>query len=127
MDRGCPVTAGAGLTVLIGLVAAAVVFLRRKVFLVSVVGRSMAPTYREGERTLAIRTRRVREGDVVVFTMPPAGRAELAPGTSPVMVKRVAAAPASGAPIVVAGDAPRSLDSSVFGPVDPELIIGRLL
>lgn len=120
-------TLGVGLTVLIGLSLAVGFLVRRKVFVVGVVGRSMTPTYRDGERALAIRTRRVRTGDVVVFTMPPDGRPHLAPGASPIMVKRVVAAPVNGAPIVVAGDAPRSLDSSVFGPVDRDLVIGRVI
>jgi signal peptidase I len=108
------------------LVAAAFV-VRRRVFAVAIVGQSMTPTYRDGERVLAVRTRSVGPGDVVVFTMPTAGLSALAAGGEPpITVKRVTEA-SPGGPVVVAGDAPRSVDSSIFGPVDRDLIIGRVL
>jgi hypothetical protein len=87
----------------------------------------MAPTYRNGERLVAVRTRRVRPGDVVVFTMPAAGRAVIPDDSSPITVKRVASVSTGGGSVVVAGDAPRSVDSSVFGPVGRDLVIGRLV
>ena len=118
-----------GYAVLSGLsvAVAAVLVLRRKVFLVAVIGQSMAPTYHDGERILAVRTRRVRPGDVVVFTMPQAGLSSIPENAGPITIKRVATAYPGGGPVVVAGDAARSVDSSVFGPVERDLIIGRVL
>lgn len=107
--------------------AAVAVVVRRRFFAVAIVGQSMAPTYHDGERILAVRTRNVGPGDVVVFTMPAAGLSALPAGSEPpITVKRVTEAPPGG-PVVVAGDAPRSVDSSIFGPVGRDLIIGRVL
>lgn len=112
---------------LLAVVAAVAVIVRRRVFAVAIVGQSMAPTYRDGERVLAVRTRNVGPGDVVVFTMPAAGLSALPAGSvPPITVKRVTEA-SLGGPVLVAGDAPRSVDSSIFGPVGRELIIGRVL
>lgn len=116
--------------VTVGLVAS--VALRRFVFVVAVRGRSMTPTYLDGARVLAVRSRRVRPGDVVVFRPPPraAARVRAEDGELP-MVKRVAAVGPCAAPPVpvghidVRGDAPRSLDSSVIGPVPLDHVLGR--
>lgn len=111
----------------LAVLAMVAVVIRRRVFAVVIVGQSMTPTYRDGERVLAVRTRSVGPGDVVVFTMPATGLSALAAGGEPpVTVKRVTEAQRGG-PVVVAGDAPRSVDSSIFGPVDRDLIIGRVL
>jgi type IV secretory pathway protease TraF len=84
----------------------------------------MAPTYADGERIWAVRSRRVRPGDVVVFRAPPAAAEHLSPAARDVpMVKRVAAVGPAG--VAVRGDAPRSLDSTVFGNVPADLVIGR--
>ncbi|HEY1489034.1 MAG TPA: S26 family signal peptidase [Micromonosporaceae bacterium] len=113
-------TGGVLLVVLVGLLV------RRRVFVVAVVGRSMTPTYTDGERLLAVRGRRVSPGDVVVFTIPPAAR-DMAAEDASISIKRVSAVSSSTGPVTVTGDAPRSLDSRVFGPLDRDLIIGRVL
>jgi signal peptidase I len=121
------VTSAIVLVASIVVATAAVAVARRRVFAVAVVGQSMAPTYRDGERILAVRTRNFGPGDVVVFTMPAAGLFALPAGsTPPITLKRVIEA-RPGAPVVVAGDASGSVDSSIFGPVDRDLVIGRAL
>ena len=94
-------------------------FVRWKPFRVEVSGSSMAPTLLPGDWALAVRSRRLLCGYVVVIEHP--GR----PGLE--MVKRIAAGPGEPAPDGrvladdqwwVEGDAPRaSTDSREFGPV----------
>jgi len=106
-------------------VAAVLVALRRRVFVVRVRGLSMSPTYGDGERIVMVRSTRVRRGDVVAFRPPTqddgpavkrvAGLAGDAPAGEPV--------PAGHAFLV--GDAGRSLDSGVYGPVALDRVIGR--
>ena len=87
-----------------------------RILRVEVEGMSMHPTLSPGERLLVHRTRRVRMGDVVVITDP-----ELATRT---LVKRVSAI--ADHAVSVSGDNPLgSRDSTDFGPVPKELIIGR--
>jgi signal peptidase I len=56
-------------------------------------GRSMQPTYHDGDRLLVLRRRRYHRGDVIVF------RVDAAPGHLSCRVKRV---------VAVAGDAQRT-------------------
>ncbi len=76
----------------------------------SVVGDSMAPTYRDGERLTAVRRwRRVRVGDVVVVPDP-------RDPTRPLLKRCVAR---DGRLLDLRGDnAAASTDSRDFGPVD---------
>ena len=100
------------------LVAAGVVFAAvwRSVRRVEVVGDSMLPTLRPGDRLLVLRPAPARPGDVVAVTDP-----RLATRT---MVKRVAARGPEG--VTVLGDnAIGSTDSRQLGPLAPAAIRGR--
>ncbi|MGI8684713.1 MAG: nickel-type superoxide dismutase maturation protease [Acidimicrobiales bacterium] len=80
----------------------------RPVRRVAVVGESMLPTLRPGDRVLAVRPTRPRRGDLVVVRDPRQ--------PDRLLVKRVATVGAGG--VVVLGDSPRSsTDSRTFGPV----------
>jgi signal peptidase I len=122
----------AGVALVLG--AAAVATLRR-LALVTVRGDSMAPTFRDGDRLLALRRpgRACGRDDVVVFAAP--GR----PSDLARLVKRVAAVAGDPAPawlhaaagervppgrIAVSGDAGRSRDSRHFGYVRTESVTG---
>ena len=115
--------------------AVALAALRRRLALVDVRGDSMAPTFRDGDRLLALR-RRGRDcarDDVVVFTAP--GR----PTEPALLVKRVAAVAGDPAPawlgaapdervpeghVAVSGDTGRSRDSRHFGYVRADRVTG---
>ena len=95
----------AATAVALGAAAAVVSIVVRRV---EVQGDSMRPTLLPGDRVVALRSRVVRTGDVVVVADP------RLPSRS--LVKRVAAVGPAG--ITVVGDAPgASTDSRVFGPV----------
>ena len=119
-----------------GLVAGAV--LRRRLWVITVRGQSMTPTYRDGDRLLVSRPgrRRVRAGMVVVFAPPDNGRRlDVA-----WLVKRVVAVTGDRVPddvrpvagvarvpagrLVVRGDGADSLDSREFGLVDHGAVLG---
>nr|MDA8292624.1 nickel-type superoxide dismutase maturation protease [Actinomycetota bacterium] len=79
-------------------------------------GPSMLPALAPGERLLVLRTRTLRDGELVVVRDPHA------PGR--VLVKRVASVGAGG--LVVVGDnAGASRDSRHFGPVAASDVLGR--
>jgi nickel-type superoxide dismutase maturation protease len=101
------------------LVAVAVVSagLWRAVRRVEVVGDSMLPTLRAGDRLLVLRPAPARPGDVVAVVDP-----RLPART---MVKRVASRDAGG--FVVLGDNPAaSTDSRQLGPLAPAAVRGRV-
>lgn len=102
----------------LGLVA------RRILVVVRVEGSSMLPTYVDGDRLLALRPpvgRRVRIGDVVVVVAPaPIGATE-----TETLVKRVSRLEPHR--VFVAGDNSPSYDSSAFGPLARDAVIGRVL
>lgn len=80
--------AWATVAVVVTAMAVGVVWMRRRYLLVHVVGRSMEPTLRNGQRVFARRVRfgRVRSGDVVVLEPPDGGGLQAAssgPGTTP--------------------------------------------
>jgi signal peptidase I len=126
---------------------AGLVLLRRRYVVVSVVGTSMEPTLREGQRVLVRRTTlgRITSGQLVVFALisPVPGAGPL-PGDPPWMIKRAVAlpgdpvppeaAPAAGAGaddrvpagrLVVLGDNSRaSFDSRRAGYVDGATLLG---
>jgi signal peptidase I len=112
-----------------------VVVARRRLLVIDVVGDSMAPTYRGGDRLLVRRTRRFRRGDVVI-----AHHQEGGPRTGPSpsylttwLVKRLVALPGDPVPecvvpvvgtadrhvpagmTVLLGDHPDSADSRSWG------------
>jgi signal peptidase I len=109
-------------------IAAAYGFQRWRPFRVEVAGASMRPTLEPGDWALAVRTRRVRRGDVVVVDHPERPGFEL--------VKRVVHAPGDPAPdglrlidrVWVEGDDPHSsTDSRGFGGVPVRLVKGRVV
>ncbi|MGW0435780.1 S26 family signal peptidase [Micromonospora sp. NPDC003197] len=82
----------------LALVIATSVWLRRRLLIVSVVGRSMEPTLRSGDRVLARRVSlaAVRRGDVVVVAAPAqmtAGSSEPQAGSPGLLIKRAYAVP----------------------------------
>jgi nickel-type superoxide dismutase maturation protease len=77
----------------------------------------MIPTLLPGDRLLVV-GRRFATGDLVALRDP------REPGR--VIVKRVVSVDATAGAVVVAGDNPAaSTDSRQFGPVPPELVLGR--
>jgi len=136
-----------GISVGVGALAvgAAIVAARRRLLAVTVVGESMTPTYRDGERLLVRRARRARVGRVVVLdNREPGAPRGLADRMSPeLLVKRLAAAPGDPVPeqvleavgaqpgdrvppgrIVVLGDAPGSVDSRSWGYLAANRLVG---
>jgi signal peptidase I len=103
---------------------------------VTVVGNSMSPTLRDGQRLLARRLRRnPRRGEVIVF--------RVSDETLPHRIKRVAAIAGDPVPdwltpvlpdlshvpsgrVAVVGDNPRSQDSRQLGLVDCRDILGAV-
>jgi signal peptidase I len=129
-----------GLTALAAALAAA----RRRFVVIEVVGDSMAPTYRAGERLLVRHTRRFRVGDVVLAHHQEGGRRDA--GKEPLatawLVKRLAALPGHPVPpsvvravggdhgpvpagaAVLLGEDPASADSRSWGFVPLDDIVG---
>lgn len=117
-----------------GLLAVAVLAVRRALFVVRIDGVSMEPTFRSGDAVLAIRRPigpPIRHGDVVVCRLP----AEL-PGPPGYLVKRVAGLAGDavdGAGVVppgrvyVLGDGTNSLDSRRLGPLPLSAVRGRVI
>lgn len=91
---------------------------RSPVFTAAIVGDSMLPTYTDGDWVLVRRQHTAKVGDVVLVADPrqPAR----------LLVKRVRGTEAGA--VWVEGDNPqRSTDSRTFGPIGPDLILGRVL
>ena len=113
----------------LGLLAIALTGLARWTFVVvRVDGASMLPTYADGDRLLAIRspaTRAARPGDVVVVMAPAPGRTS----GGELLVKRVARVERgpSGSRLFVVGDNAPSYDSSTFGPLPTDAVVGRVI
>lgn len=123
---------------------AGVAVVRRRYLVVTVRGSSMSPTYYDADRVLVRRTRNARSGapgrgEVIVLRPP----VEEMAGTSPFLVKRVAAVPGDDVPpdfrravplpivpprrLLVRGDNDRSADSRSFGLVDLGLVVGTVV
>ena len=99
------------LAVLAGLV------LRRRLDVVEVRGRSMAPTLLPGDRLLVARLRPPRLGDVVLAADPRDPRREL--------IKRVTAFDGR---VTLRGDnRPQSTDARTFGPIPPSAVRWRVI
>ncbi|OLF19243.1 S26 family signal peptidase [Actinophytocola xanthii] len=129
--------------VALGAVAAAgLTWAVRRCVVVTVRGHSMAPTYGDGDRVLALRTapHRLVAGDVVVSWLPglAVDRAR-EPRDRPWVIKRVAAVPGDplpGAPgervprgrLYLVGDNPDGgLDSEDFGLAHTDHVLGRVV
>ncbi len=126
--------------IILGSLAAGALVFRNGVVVVRVDGGSMTPTYRHGERVLAIRRwalPRVRRGDIVVLWSP--DPSALRPGAPQYIIKRVAALAGDLRPggradetispqhIFVLGDADSSRDSRSFGPLPRHMLVGRVV
>jgi signal peptidase I len=117
-------------------IAAALAWGRRRYLLVTVVGRSMAPAYRDGQRLL-VRRGRYAVGDVVMFRAPDTVRFSV-----PWLVKRAVALPGDPIPpdvavllgpgtvppgrLVVRSDAPDGVDSRQLGFIDSCDVVGTV-
>jgi signal peptidase I len=108
--------------------------LRRRTVVAIVRGDSMAPTFTDGERVYARRPGRkpIRAGDIIIFTIVKADSD--APNDPACRIKRVAAIPGDPLPtnkshpvpsgmLFIAGDNPRSQDSSHLGLIPQTSII----
>ncbi|CAN5564576.1 hypothetical protein BH23ACT7_BH23ACT7_20480 [soil metagenome] len=104
----------------VGLACAAALawLVARRFGRVAVTGSSMAPALLPGDRLLLVRTRRLRPGDLAVVRDPRQPRRSV--------VKRVAAVGADGAVDVRGDNAAASTDSRTWGPVPPDLVVGRV-
>jgi signal peptidase I len=123
-------------------------WLRRRLLLVTVQGRSMEPALTEGDRVLVRRRppARIRRSDVIVLRRPPEAVVVDVSGQAELLVKRVVAlggdlvaadrfprmaAQTSVVPrgrLVVLGDNPEmSLDSRHYGHLADELVVGVVL
>ncbi|WP_197285777.1 S26 family signal peptidase [Nocardiopsis sp. NRRL B-16309] len=137
-----------GATALAVAGGAGLLWLRRTWLVVDVIGESMAPAFRDGDRVLVRRGRAeaLRVGDVIVFGGPLHDDDRPPPGSvRPAMVvKRVAALPGDPMPDAVAaqdggttvpsasmvllGDnADQSVDSRVWGPVRVDGVRGLVV
>ena len=133
--------AGLGILACLGIPAGAAVVVRRRLFVVTVRGTSMVPTFQPGDRVLARRARlaSVRVGDVVIVGV---GEASAESGNSWI-IKRAAAVPGDPVPrdrfaalahvpesavpngkLVVQGDSSRSSDSRQHGYYDGDQLAG---
>ena len=138
-------TRGAVASAVVAAGLLALIRARRRLLSVTVVGESMAPTYRDGQRLVVRRARRARVGQVVVLRNRGAdARPSRAGDSGPeLLVKRLAALPGDLVPaqvldtvgesagarvppgrIVVLGDSPRSLDSRSWGYLKQERLVG---
>lgn len=121
------------LGVVLVVVLAVVLVLRRRYVVARVWGHSMAPTFRDGERVIATRRREYRVGDVIVFR-PRSAHTDVA-----WRIKRVAAVAGDPVPVwlangdtvvppgrvVVVGDnAGHSGDSRQLGYIDLATVAG---
>jgi signal peptidase I len=101
-----PVLGWFAVAAVLAVATAGLLWARRHLLLVAVVGRSMEPTLRSGDRVLARRVplARVRPGDVVVVMAPAtmtAGRPTRpdAAGTPGLLIKRAYAVPGDPVPV----------------------------
>ena len=104
--------------------AAALVWARRRLLIIRVNGVSMEPTYRDGDRVLAVRPHtpgRLRAGDVVVLDRAQP-RVKRVTGVAGGVIDGMAV-PAGH--VYVRGDRGRSYDSAMHGPIAESLVFGR--
>jgi signal peptidase I len=121
------------------VLGSAALFARTALLVVRVLGHSMVPTLRAGERVLALRSRYgrpLRRGDVVVCRLP-ARFVGAPPGSMRLLlVKRAVALAGDPMPdggrvpenhVFVVGDHPDSTDSRRFGPIPVGDVVGRVI
>jgi signal peptidase I len=134
--------------ILVGVAAAvAVVHVRRRLIVVTVEGRSMEPTLRDGDRVLVRRCdgRRLRRGDVVVLGPPDAVVHDGKSNWTPIrgrQVKRVAALPGQPVPAGIRSPSPMvppdsvvvlsdnrvvGIDSRRWGPYPVDGVVGVVI
>lgn len=86
-----------------------------------VTGASLSPLFLPGDYVVALTCHwlagRISAGDVIIFRHPEHGQ----------MIKKVAAVNREKDIIEVQGTHPASIDSSHFGPIPPETVIGRVI
>ena len=107
-------------------VAAALWWVRSRLLLVTIDGRSMEPSLHDGDRVLVWRTsaHRIRRGEIVIVAEPRSNFAA-AQGGPGLTVKRVAAC-ADGMVVLLGDNRAESIDSRHYGPVPSDLILGRV-
>jgi signal peptidase I len=86
---------------------------------IEVTGESMTPVLEPGDRVVVLGVGRPRTGDLVACIDPRDGER--------IMVKRVAGRDPGGGFIVLGDNSGASTDSRHFGPIDGNLVIGRLI
>jgi nickel-type superoxide dismutase maturation protease len=86
---------------------------------IEVVGESMTPVLRPGDRVLVLGIGRIRTGDLVACIDPRDGER--------IMVKRVERRDSGGGYVVLGDNSGASTDSRHFGPIGDNLIVGRLI
>jgi nickel-type superoxide dismutase maturation protease len=86
---------------------------------IEITGESMLPVLEPGDRVVVVRAGRPRTGDIVACADPR--------NPNRTVVKRVAGLAAGHGYVVLGDNAGASTDSRHFGPIDPNLIIGRLI
>jgi nickel-type superoxide dismutase maturation protease len=91
---------------------------RRLLRRIEVNGESMSPALEPGDRVVALGVGRPRAGDLVACVDPREPER--------IMVKRVAGRDPGGGYIVLGDNSGASTDSRDFGPINDNLIIGRL-
>ncbi|MDQ2838450.1 MAG: S26 family signal peptidase [Actinomycetota bacterium] len=125
--------------VAVGLATGGLLLARRCCTLATVRGYSMLPTLSDGQRVLAIRRRRYRVGDIILFWVPVGSGTA---GDPDFRVKRVIATAGQPRPalfadsaladlvparhVAVVGDAPRSEDSRQLGYLPLHNVRGRV-
>jgi signal peptidase I len=130
-----PLAAAAVSTAALGA-GAALIWGRRRFLLVTVVGNSMAPTYRDGQRLL-LRRGRYAVGDVVMFPAPDRPgfdvdwlvKRAVASSGDPIPPDVAALTGAGTVPrgrLVVRSDAAEGLDSRQLGFIDSRDVVGAV-
>lgn len=88
--------------------------------IIKVAGESLSPEYQTGDYVLLTtptRLNRLKPGDVIVFLHEAYGQ----------MIKRIERMASDGLQIFVVGTHSRSIDSTAFGPISPDSIIGKVI
>lgn len=89
--------------------------------LLKVSGQSLTPEFQEGDFVLVVKIPfffdSVRQGDIVVFRHPEYGT----------MIKRVSAVDPINGEIFVTGSHPFSVDSTKFGAIQKDALIGKVI
>jgi nickel-type superoxide dismutase maturation protease len=92
---------------------------RRMIRRIEIIGESMTPALEPGDRVVVLGFGRLRTGDLVACVDPRDRRR--------IMAKRMAGRDPGGGYIVLGDNSGASTDSRHFGPIDDNLIVGRLI